>query len=96
MGDYYVYVLSSESGVLYIGATNDLARRVYEHKHRLVPGFTSRYNVAQLVYFEQTSDVSADIARERQIKGWRRARKVELIRAMSPEWGDLAARWYEE
>jgi putative endonuclease len=94
--EYYVYILSSVSGVLYVGVTNDLTRRVHEHKQKLVPGFTSRYNMNQLVYFESTPDVSAAVAHERQIKGWRRSRKVDLVHSMNPKWEDLAANWYDE
>lgn len=66
---YYVYILTNRSGTLYVGVTNDLERRMYEHKNRLLPGFTSRYNVTRLAHFEETSDVEAAIAREKQIKG---------------------------
>jgi putative endonuclease len=76
---YYVYIMSSRRRVLYIGMTNNLARRVYEHQHKLLPGFTSRYNVTQLVYFDSTSDVRAAIAREKQIKKWSRSKKIALI-----------------
>ena len=81
---YYVYILTNRSGTLYVGVTNDLERRVYEHKNKLVPGFTSKYNVTQLAHFEQTSDVESAIAREKQIKGWRRAKKVALIESSNP------------
>jgi putative endonuclease len=90
MNEYYVYIMSSESGVLYTGVTNDLARRVFEHKKKMIKGFTSRYKVSQLVYFESTSDISVAIAREKQIKGWRRTRKVQLINSVNPEWRDLS------
>ncbi len=93
---YYVYILSNATGTLYVGVTNDLERRVYEHKHKLVSGFTERYNVDRLVYFETTSDIRAAIEREKQIKGWVRAKKVELIRSDNPAWRDLSAEWYEE
>jgi putative endonuclease len=76
---YYVYIMSSRRRVLYIGMTNNLARRVYEHQHKLLPGFTSRYNITQLVYFDSTSDVRAAIAREKQIKKWSRSKKIALI-----------------
>ena len=71
------------------GVTNNLARRVYEHRHKLIKGFTARYNVDKLVYFEATSDVESAIAREKQIKGWRRERKNALVNAMNPGWRDL-------
>jgi len=84
MGSYYVYIMTNRSRTLYIGVTNNLERRVYEHKHKLVPGFTSQYNITQLVYFELTSDVRAAIAREKQIKGWLRTKKIALIESANP------------
>ena len=81
---YYVYILASRSRNLYVGVTNDLERRVYEHKRKLVPGFTTRYNIDRLVYFEATEDVQSAIAREKQIKGWLRSRKVSLIESVNP------------
>ena len=95
MREYFVYILSSKSKTLYTGVTNNLERRVYEHKHKLIPGFTSRYNISRLVYFEATSDIRAAIAREKQIKGWTRSKKVALIEAMNPEWHDLSLGWYD-
>jgi putative endonuclease len=91
---YYVYIVASRTRVLYVGVTNDLARRVWEHKEKLTPGFTSKYNVNRLVYYEETSDVKAAIAREKQIKGWLRAKKVALIEGMNPGWADLSDGWY--
>lgn len=76
---FAVYVLSNAKGTLYVGVTNDLRRRVFEHRHRLVPGFTRRYHVDRLVYFEMTPNVRAAIEREKQIKGWRRSKKITLI-----------------
>jgi len=90
MPDYYVYIMTNESRTLYTGVTNDLTRRVYEHKHKLVPGFTSKYNITQLVYFETTSDIRAAIAREKQIKGWLRKKKIALIESVNPCWKDLS------
>ncbi len=90
---YWVYILASRNRVLYIGVTNDLRRRVYEHKGHEVPGFSARYRIDKLVYFEQTDDVGAAIAREKQLKRWRREKKVTLIEACNPEWEDLAAAW---
>ena len=78
MKQYYVYILASQSRVLNIGITNNLERRVFEHKKKVVPGFTCRYNVTKLVYFEDTPDVNAAIAREKQIKGWLRSKKISL------------------
>ncbi len=91
---YYVYIMSGYSRTLYVGITNDLVRRVFEHKHKLIPGFTSKYNVNRLVYFEQTPDVRSAIAREKQIKGWLRAKKIELIESSNPGWEDLSSGWY--
>ena len=91
MKTYYVYILASHrNGTLYVGVTNDLRRRLYEHTNHLVKGFTDSYNVTALVYFEQTPSVEAAIAREKQLKGWRRAWKLALIEENNPEWRDLA------
>jgi putative endonuclease len=79
--------------VLYTGVTNNLERRMYEHKNKLVKGFTEKYNVNKLVYFESTSDIKAAITREKQIKGWTRAKKNALIENLNPEWRDLTAIW---
>jgi putative endonuclease len=87
---YYVYIVASRSHVLYTGVTNDLERRVFEHKNKLTPGFTSKYNVDRLVYFEDTGDVLAAIAREKQVKAWTRAKRVALIESINPDWRDLA------
>jgi putative endonuclease len=86
---YYVYILTNRSRTLYTGVTSDLCRRVYEHRLGLIPGFTSRYNITQLVYFEETADVYAAIAREKQIKGWVRSKKIALIESSNPAWCDL-------
>ena len=88
---YYVYILcNSNKNVIYTGVTNDLIRRVYEHKNHLDKGsFTSRYNIENLVYFEVTSDVESAILREKQIKGWNRERKNKLIESKNPDWIDL-------
>ena len=95
MKQYYVYIMTNRSRTLYTGVTSDLARRAYEHKQKLVPGFTAKYRIAQLVYFEVTQDIHAAIAREKQIKGWLRAKKVALIESANPEWKDLSVGWYE-
>ncbi|MDH7794679.1 putative endonuclease [Beijerinckia sp. GAS462] len=87
---YWVYILASErNGTLYIGVTNDLARRVYEHKTKAVPGFTSRYDVGLLVWYEEYSDVNDAIAREKALKRWERKWKLQLIAATNPQWFDL-------
>ena len=90
---YFVYILSSRTKRLYIGVTNNLERRVAQHKRREVEGFTSRYNIDRLVYYEETDDVYAALNREKQLKGWMRIRKLELVSDMNPEWRDLAADW---
>ena len=88
--DYFVYLMASKkNGTLYVGVTNDLVRRVYEHKNGLVEGFTSRYAVHQLVWFESTPAVEAAIHKEKQIKNWKREWKVALIAKSNPEWRDL-------
>ena len=90
MREFYVYMLASRSRVLYVGVTNDLMRRMHQHKHSLLPGFTRQYRVTSLVYFEQTGDIRSAIAREKQLKGWLRKKKLELISAANPGWDDLA------
>ena len=88
---YYTYVLTNKGrSVLYVGVTNDLERRIYEHKNHLIPGFTDRYNVDRLVYFETTSDIKVAIEREKEIKGWTRKKKEKLIFSQNPQWKDLA------
>ncbi|GIV99951.1 GIY-YIG nuclease family protein [Roseiflexus sp.] len=90
---YYVYIMTNaHNTVLYTGVTNDLARRVYEHKNEIVSAFIKRYNVHKLVYYEIGNDVNAAIAREKQIKGGSRQKKIDLINRLNPEWKDL----YEE
>ena len=96
MRRYYVYIMASKSRVLYIGITNDLRRRVWEHKNDINPGFTSKYRVHRLVYFESFKYVGNAIAREKHLKGWLRERKVALIRAANPTWEDLSEDWFEE
>ncbi|MBL8629239.1 MAG: GIY-YIG nuclease family protein [Rhodospirillaceae bacterium] len=87
---YFVYILASrKQGTLYVGVTNDLVRRVYEHKTDAAPGFTRRYNIKTLVYFEQTESVESAIEREKHIKKWNRAWKIELIERENAEWADL-------
>jgi putative endonuclease len=87
---FYVYVMSNRTHVLYIGFTNDLARRVAEHQEGLIAGFTQQYHLNRLVYFESYEDVSEGIAREKQLKGWRRAKKIKQIEALNPKWSDLS------
>jgi len=90
MKDYYVYILSSKrNGTLYIGITNNLLRRVYEHKNNIIKGFTEKYKVHNLVYYEIANDINAAITREKRIKKWKRQWKIELIEKDNPEWRDL-------
>ena len=93
--NYYVYILSSDRGTLYTGVTNDLPRRVWQHKQGEVEGFTNRYAVHRLVYYEETPSREAAIIREKQIKGKRRAKKLSLIREMNPEFKDLSQDWFD-
>ncbi len=95
MSQYYVYIMTNRSKTLYTGVTNNIERRVYEHKQKLVEGFTKRYNITKLVYCETTDDVRSAIKREKQIKGWLRSKKVALIESMNPQWADLSGDWYE-
>jgi len=95
MNCYYVYILTSPTGTLYTGVTNDLKRRVYEHKHKVLEGFTKKYNITRLVYYEETSDVQTALAREKKIKGWLRSKKIELIESVNPKWTDLSQGWYD-
>jgi len=90
---YFVYIMTNRSGTLYTGVTNNLQRRVNEHRSGSVPGFTSIYRITHLVFYETTNNVKEAIAREKQIKGWVRKRKIELIESVNPEWEDLAADW---
>lgn len=88
---YFVYILTNwNNKVLYTGVTNNLERRLFEHKDCLVDGFTKKYNIHKLVYFDSTSDVKAAIAREKQIKGWTRRKKNALVESINPEWNDLS------
>jgi len=91
---YFVFLLASRSGVLYTGVTNNLERRVWEHKHPTGPSFTQKYRVNRLVFFEETSRIDDAIAREKQIKGWLRSKKLELIKAENPTMRDLSEGWY--
>ena len=89
MNQYYVYIMTNNSKTLYIGITSNLHRRVYEHKQKLVNGFTKKYNIDKLIYYEITNDVNAAISREKQIKRWRKEKKIKLIEDFNPEWRDL-------
>ena len=91
---YYVYLLTNKNNkVMYVGVTNNLERRIFEHKAKMLPGFTEKYNVNKLVYFEETNDVRVAITREKEIKKWRREKKNNLVVAVNPEWKDLSDGW---
>jgi len=95
MKNYYVYIMSSKTGTLYIGMTNDIKKRIYQHKNHLIPGFTNKYNIDRLLYVETVSDPISAISREKQIKKWRREKKIAIIDSMNPDWKDLSDGWYE-
>lgn len=94
MKTFYVYILTNRFRTLYTGVTNNLERRVLEHQRKLLPGFTRDYNISRLVYYEASADVRSEIRREKQIKGWLRAKKVALIVSANPAWKDLSEDWY--
>ena len=92
---YFVYLLVNENyKVMYVGITNNLERRIYEHKNKLCKGFTAKYNIEKLVYFEETDDVLAAISREKENKKWRREKKNNLVEQMNPKWNDLSSGWF--
>ena len=95
MNTYYLYIMASKTGTLYVGFTSDIKERVYQHKNHLLPGFTDKYNVERLVYIETFGEAFAGIRREKQINAWRREKKVRLIDSTNPKWDDLSAEWYE-
>ena len=92
---FYTYILGSLSGTLYIGMTNNLARRIWQHKRHEIAGFTATYGVDRLVYFESFDDVRTAISREKQLKRWTRQKKIALIEMLNPSWIDLSKEWYE-
>jgi putative endonuclease len=94
-GSYFSYIMASRSHTLYVGVTGDLHRRVFQHKWREHDGFTERYSCDRLVWFESYQDVGKAIAREKQLKGWRRDKKIALIEKMNPAWVDLSRNWYD-
>ncbi len=95
MRTYYVYIITNKwNTTLYIGVTNDLGRRMYEHKQGLVEGFSKKYNLRKLLYFEETDDVQAAIEREKQLKKWRRDKKIVLIKKVNPQFEDLSTEWF--
>ena len=91
---YFVYIMTNKSGTLYVGVTNNLERRIFEHKNSLIEGFTKKYNINRLVYYEETNDIIAAITREKQIKGWLRDKKIVLIESINPDWNDLSEDWF--
>ncbi|WP_035994991.1 GIY-YIG nuclease family protein [Leptolyngbya sp. KIOST-1] len=93
---YYVYIMTNRSKTLYTGVTNDLMRRTAEHKQKATPEFAQRYNIDRLAFFEEAGNVRDAIAREKQIKGWTRAKKIALIESINPEWKDLSDDWFEQ
>ena len=94
MNKYYVYILANKTNsVLYVGVTNNLERRIYEHKNKLLPGFTEKYNVSKLVWYEECSDVKAAIQREKNLKKWKRSWKNALIEKENPDYKDLCSEW---
>ena len=93
---YYVYMMTNQHNtVIYTGVTNDLARRVYQHKTKAIKGFTNKYNCNKLVFYAETDDIGAAIAEEKRIKGGSRKKKIELIESINPEWIDLAKEWFD-
>ena len=91
---YYVYILASYSGTLYIGVTGNLRRRIWQHKQHVIEGFTAKYDVTRLLHFEVYHEVTNAIAREKQLKGWLRKKKIALIETKNPKWEDLSREWY--
>lgn len=89
---YYVYILTNKSNTLYVGVTNDLKRRLYEHVNKLIPGFTSKYNLNKLIYFAEFNQIEEAITIEKKLKGWTRKKKIDLIKNLNPEFNDLSKR----
>ena len=94
MKSYYIYIMSSLGGTLYTGVTTDIWNRVLTHKQKRKSGFTKKYDVTRLVYYEETQYILSALAREKKIKGWRRKKKIQLIESLNPKWRDLAESWY--
>ncbi len=94
MRQYYVYILANRTKTIYTGVTNNLLRRLFEHKHLMIKGFTYKYKLTKLVYYEIGSDIKAAISREKQIKGWLRKKKIALIESVNPGWKDLSKEWF--
>ena len=93
---YYVYILASFSGTLYVGVTNDIEGRMQQHKSQTIKGFTEKYGVTRLLYYEEFDDVHMAIAREKEIKKWRREKKISLFEETNPGWEDLSKEWFED
>ncbi len=93
---YFTYIMSSLGGTLYTGVTNNIFNRVLTHKQKRQPGFTQKYNVTRLVYYEVSACIKTAISREKEIKGWKRSKKISLIETMNPTWLDLAENWYDD
>ncbi|QQS35694.1 MAG: GIY-YIG nuclease family protein [Ignavibacteriales bacterium] len=96
MKTYYVYILSNNSKTLYIGVTNNLERRMYEHRNKLIDGFSKKYNLTKLVYFEMFNDINDAIKKEKQLKNWHRPWKINLIESINREWKDLSTEYDDE
>jgi len=94
MKAFYVYIMGSESGTLCVGMTSNINRRVYKHRNRLIPGFTDKYKIDRLLYVETINDAASAIGREKQIKAWRREKKVALLDSINPAWEDLSKDWH--
>ena len=96
MKRYFVYIITNKyNTVFYIGVTSDIIKRIFEHKNKLVKGFSQKYNLIKLIYFEETNDVNKAISREKQLKNWHRQWKINLVRETNPDYKDLALEWYE-
>ena len=91
---YFVYIMTNRSGTLYIGLTNNIIRRVHQHKKKLIKSFTEKYNIDKLAYYETFTDIASAISREKTIKGWLRKKKIEMIETVNPNWTDLSNDWY--
>ena len=93
MNSYYFYIMTNKSKTIYAGVTNNLLRRIFEHKSKIADGFTKKYNINKLVYYETFTHPNDAIRREKQVKGWLRIKKIKLIEKLNPEWKDLSEEW---
>jgi putative endonuclease len=96
MKHYHVYIMTNQSRTLYVGVTNDLEHRVLQHRSKSIPGFTAKYNITNLAWYEEFTSIREAIEREKRLKGWTRAKKLALIEEMNPRWKDLAADWFTQ